>query len=1061
MKTPIIKPGSLILVLFLLVIACNQELVTTPAKTKRAHSYAHIDFSKATPVITNPSGSSSIESIELDPIKTTYDDEQKAHQLALGDSIPIKIKSFAPTMVQVMIKAPAGPTDGEFWVVAGGDFQLKFVGKLSVNKIYKSGKETYKYGVIQIDRSYMTSGTNLVTVASVNNSAFTDIIFLARDLYAKDNVLSTTIYSQFAGTDQVTGALLDSIWTRAYGLGKGIDMIPGPTLHFEPGDLLEIEIVNKLNPDSFPPLQSFDDIHATSMMVDEELANVQLHGEINIPHNLNNTNLHVHGLHVDPSKDDVTTVIVPAGAKTDHYDAPDTDQPVTKISDLDRFSVADQSVKAGSWKYVYRIPSDHLPGTHWFHPHKHGATAAQVENGMAGTIVIEENSTNAIVPYPGTSTADLKNYNNWKKKHDRVFAIQEITNYGINFGEGNRGGEKSIARAKNLSKKDKAQLDLTVNGKSDLTIKFDLGQLERWRLVNAGTNHRSFAHVWLGKHIGTTDKDSIYQQVPIHLVAVDGITLPDTVRVTAEHPALLAPGNRSDFLVQLEENGTYVLFKNYGVPGIVIKKKDGTVLFDWKTRKKSTFWPYVASNKHNPYLFEPNSDTSTLNYLGYTKKWMAKLKRKGYPNGKDTVSTPNIVPNIKARQLPGKALLDVDFATVKDSLVGSISQWKPLAFGVAVPAGHLLTAKVDGPNTGSFIPQFPSKNHMEAISPASPNSNTPAYVAPIPKENVLQSRPVVFDVSGLGIALKNKKGGHASINQFTLNGRFFELNDPVGNPAALSLVEKPYQSPLDLADSSHGDPAALKKEKINLAFNGTAGTGYTERNKIGKNWYFMNPGYYMPITFKDTLGMKVHYYDTTQTESTPTWKKLTGIESVAIYNENSTFNTNSADKDPGLPRATSPEEWLLINNSDVSHPFHIHINPFYVVETGQLAYMKHPNSDSFDWYMKSVVAPNEKLERKTWEEAQPGDIIESSMDVPGIVGNFWDTIIIPAHGYVRVRYWFNVPQQTPDNAIVNDNVDRTGIWVYHCHILRHEDRGMMMPIITQPMNYIPAPMENK
>ena len=35
------------------------------------------------------------------------------------------------------------------------------------------------------------------------------------------------------------------------------------------------------------------------------------------------------------------------------------------------------------------------------------------------------------------------------------------------------------------------------------------------------------------------------------------------------------------------------------------------------------------------------------------------------------------------------------------------------------------------------------------------------------------------------------------------------------------------------------------------------------------------------------------------------------------------------------PVSTTQEEWLLINNSDLFHPFHIHISPFFVTEIGQ------------------------------------------------------------------------------------------------------------------------------
>ena len=59
--------------------------------------------------------------------------------------------------------------------------------------------------------------------------------------------------------------------------------------------------------------------------------------------------------------------------------------------------------------------------------------------------------------------------------------------------------------------------------------------------------------------------------------------------------------------------------------------------------------------------------------------------------------------------------------------------------------------------------------------------------------------------------------------------------------------------------------------------------------------------------------------------------------------------------------------------------------------------------------------------------------------------------MIPPHGYVKMKMWVKVPIQVKDaNAptkfTVSDqttNLDGRA-WVFHCHILRHEDRGMMM-----------------
>ena len=90
----------------------------------------------------------------------------------------------------------------------------------------------------------------------------------------------------------------------------------------------------------------------------------------------------------------------------------------------------------------------------------------------------------------------------------------------------------------------------------------------------------------------------------------------------------------------------------------------------------------------------------------------------------------------------------------------------------------------------------------------------------------------------------------------------------------------------------------------------------------------------------------------------------------------------------------STEQWRLENDSVVLHPFHIHVNPFQVIEDGEIRY-----SPPYIWQ---------------------------------------DTIALPPG--------------TPDKhgaAVINQRfLDFTGGQVQHCHILGHEDRGMMLGVQT-------------
>lgn len=93
-----------------------------------------------------------------------------------------------------------------------------------------------------------------------------------------------------------------------------------------------------------------------------------------------------------------------------------------------------------------------------------------------------------------------------------------------------------------------------------------------------------------------------------------------------------------------------------------------------------------------------------------------------------------------------------------------------------------------------------------------------------------------------------------------------------------------------------------------------------------------------------------------------------------------TFDANRVDISAS---AGSTEDWVLTNTSAMDHPFHLHAWPFRVIERSS-----------------------------------------GPADPPG-----WkDTVNVPARGSVRIRIPF---------------VDITGRTVYHCHILDHEDQGMM------------------
>lgn len=81
----------------------------------------------------------------------------------------------------------------------------------------------------------------------------------------------------------------------------------------------------------------------------------------------NSTNLHFHGLHVDPKE-------IRPGVFGDYV-----------------VDVAEAGVLPGaSRQHELTIPLDHTNGIYWYHPHLHGSSNAQVSSGMFGAIIIRD-----------------------------------------------------------------------------------------------------------------------------------------------------------------------------------------------------------------------------------------------------------------------------------------------------------------------------------------------------------------------------------------------------------------------------------------------------------------------------------------------------------------------------------------------------------------------------------------------------------------------------------------------------------------------------------------------
>ena len=192
------------------------------------------------------------------------------------------------------------------------------------------------------------------------------------------------------------------------------------------------------------------------------------------------TNLHTHGLRVSP--------------------AGQGDNPFVHVE------------PGGSFDYRIRIPRDHPPGTHWYHPHHHGHVADQVAGGLLGALLV--------VPRTGLDPPV-----------DRVLLLHEVDLDVEGRPRPADGMDRHMGR--------RAEKVL-VNGQLAPRISGQVGVPQRWRVIN-GCPSRTVTLRLAGHRLLQA--------------AVDGNALP-TLRDTVE---AIPAGGRADVWVEPTEAGRFTL----------------------------------------------------------------------------------------------------------------------------------------------------------------------------------------------------------------------------------------------------------------------------------------------------------------------------------------------------------------------------------------------------------------------------------------------------------------------------------------------------------------------
>jgi FtsP/CotA-like multicopper oxidase with cupredoxin domain len=368
------------------------------------------------------------------------------------------------------------------------------------------------------------------------------------------------------------------------------DPEPGPTLRARVGDLVQLTFVNEVNPNNFDPnidVQGCTEVGTGATQYPKGFGDAF----VNCLHASSTANIHFHGTHTNPNStgDNVYLQVRPlprdnqgnltatraeatAGfaeffrrcteelqnplhswpATWDDVPKVWTDKqkelllayqqknPTQRLWDENQAKLKDDwpIYYIGAFPYCFALPEyrgpsgarpamGQIPGTHWYHAHKHGSTAINVANGMTGAFIIEGQ-------YDKDLNAAYKDFyvdkdgvrTRWNARAQPILVLNQLAT--------DLNPTSSPGPGSPPSWNDR---DFAVNGRIRPKLRMQLGEVQLWRILN------------------TSSRSAVYFMPPSGLqwrqVAQDGVQLADAnYQKSLNQPLYLAPANRVDLLVK-------------------------------------------------------------------------------------------------------------------------------------------------------------------------------------------------------------------------------------------------------------------------------------------------------------------------------------------------------------------------------------------------------------------------------------------------------------------------------------------------------------------------------
>ena len=150
------------------------------------------------------------------------------------------------------------------------------------------------------------------------------------------------------------------------------------------------------------------------------------------------------------------------------------------------------------------------------------------------------------------------------------------------------------------------------------------------------------------------------------------------------------------------------------------------------------------------------------------------------------------------------------------------------------------------------------------------------------------------------------------------------------------------------------------------------------------------------------------------------------------------------------PKLNSVEEWDIVNTTGDAHPVHLHLTQFRLLN--RQAFDAAAYTAAVNRSLPSPGLPDPAVSGSgPWPAASAAPYLTGNPVGPAPVEQGWkDTIIAPPGQVTRILVPFGGTAAGVPAPFVGDSktasVQRfAGTYVFHCHILEHEDNDMMQP----------------